>query len=50
VKALIPLGFESFQINFWRTLDGVDLRRLAAKRVSQYEYGILPPLISELFL
>ena len=29
IKALVPLGFESFQINFWRTLDDVDLRRLA---------------------
>ncbi len=29
VRALVPLGFESFQINFWRTLDGVNLRHLA---------------------
>jgi sugar phosphate isomerase/epimerase len=29
IKALTALGFESFQINFWQTLDGVDLRQLA---------------------
>jgi len=31
VRALIPLGFESFQINFWQTLDGIELPRLAAE-------------------
>jgi sugar phosphate isomerase/epimerase len=31
IKALIPLGFESFQVNFWRTLGGVDLARMAAQ-------------------
>lgn len=30
IQNLIPLGFESFQINFWRESDGVDLERLAA--------------------
>ena len=29
LKALPALGFESFQLNFWQTLDGLDLRRLA---------------------
>lgn len=29
LRYLIPLGFESFQIQFWRTLEGVDLCRLA---------------------
>ncbi len=33
IKALIPLGFESFQINFWQTLGGLDLKRLAAEVV-----------------
>jgi len=31
IKYLIPLGFESFQINFWQTLGGVDLSRLAGE-------------------
>ena len=29
IKAILPHGFESFQINFWKTLDGVDLKALA---------------------
>lgn len=29
IKELIPLGFESFQINFWCGLDGVNLKALA---------------------
>ncbi len=29
IKSLIPLGFESFQINFWESLEGVELPRLA---------------------
>lgn len=29
VRALLPLGFECFQLNFWRNLDGVDLPALA---------------------
>ena len=29
IRQLIPLGFESFQINFWQNLGGVDLSRLA---------------------
>jgi sugar phosphate isomerase/epimerase len=29
IKALIPLGFESFQINFWKELGGVHLPSLA---------------------
>jgi len=29
LKQLLPLGFECFQINFWKTLGGVDLARLA---------------------
>ncbi len=31
IKQLIPLGFESFQINFWQTLGGVDLGKLAVE-------------------
>ncbi|MEX0326896.1 MAG: sugar phosphate isomerase/epimerase family protein [Puniceicoccaceae bacterium] len=29
IKSLLPLGFESFQINFWESLQGVDLPTLA---------------------
>jgi sugar phosphate isomerase/epimerase len=29
IRSLLPFGFESFQITFWRTLGGVDLTRLA---------------------
>lgn len=29
IKAILPHGFESFQINFWQGLDGTDLARLA---------------------
>ena len=29
IKKILPLGFESFQINFWQTLDEVDLPKLA---------------------
>jgi sugar phosphate isomerase/epimerase len=29
IRSLLPHGFESFEITFWRTLGGVDLRRLA---------------------
>jgi sugar phosphate isomerase/epimerase len=31
IRALIGLGFESFQINFWQTLGGVNLKKLAAE-------------------
>jgi len=31
VRQLLPLGFESFQINFWQTLGKVDLGRLAGE-------------------
>ena len=30
LQQVIPYGFESFEINFWQRLDGVDLKRLAA--------------------
>jgi sugar phosphate isomerase/epimerase len=33
VRALIPLGFESFQLNFWQTLGDVDLKKLAEELV-----------------
>ncbi|MEX0330768.1 MAG: sugar phosphate isomerase/epimerase family protein [Puniceicoccaceae bacterium] len=29
IKSILPLGFESFQINFWESLQGVDLPTLA---------------------
>ena len=29
IKAILPHGFESFQINFWQTLGDIDLSRLA---------------------
>ena len=29
IKEILPYGFESFQINFWQTLGGVDLKKLA---------------------
>lgn len=29
VRQLVPLGFESFQINFWQHLDSIELPRLA---------------------
>jgi len=29
IRSLLPHGFESFQITFWRTLGNVDLKRLA---------------------
>jgi sugar phosphate isomerase/epimerase len=29
IRSLLPHGFESFQITFWRTLGGVELERLA---------------------
>ena len=29
IKQLLPHGFESFQINFWQTLGGVDLKALS---------------------
>lgn len=29
IKAILPHGFESFQINFWQTLKGTDLKKLA---------------------
>lgn len=29
IKAILPHGFESFQINFWQTLKGTDLPQLA---------------------
>jgi sugar phosphate isomerase/epimerase len=31
VRQLVPLGFESFQINFWQHLDGVELPSLAGE-------------------
>lgn len=31
VRQLIPLGFESFQINFWQQLGGVNLNQLAGQ-------------------
>ncbi len=31
VAKLLPLGFESFQLNFFRGLEGVDLKRLAGE-------------------
>jgi len=31
IKDLIPMGFESFQVNFWRNLGGVNLQALAAE-------------------
>ena len=29
IRQILPHGFESFQVNFWKTLGGVDLKRLA---------------------
>ena len=29
IKQILPHGFESFQLFFWQTLGGVDLRKLA---------------------
>ncbi len=34
IAQLLPLGFESFQINFWATVDGLDLKQIAAKTKS----------------
>ena len=31
LRAVLPFGFESFQVNFWRTLGGMDLVREAAE-------------------
>jgi sugar phosphate isomerase/epimerase len=31
IKAILPHGFESFQINFWQSLKGTDLARLAGE-------------------
>lgn len=31
IKDILPHGFESFQINFWQTLGGVDLEKLAGE-------------------
>ena len=30
IEAILPHGFESFEINFWQDLHGVDLKQLAA--------------------
>ncbi|MDZ4788393.1 MAG: sugar phosphate isomerase/epimerase family protein [Blastochloris sp.] len=31
IKAILPHGFESFQINFWQTLSGLDLKKIATE-------------------
>ena len=31
IRQILPHGFESFQINFWKTLGGVDLKKLAGE-------------------
>src|ERR1041385_3669753 len=31
IRQILPHGFESFQINFWKTLGEVDLKKLAGK-------------------
>jgi sugar phosphate isomerase/epimerase len=46
IKAILPHGFESFQINFWQELKGTDLARLALE-VKEVLAGS-PALISSL--
>jgi sugar phosphate isomerase/epimerase len=29
IKEILPHGFESFQITFWKTTDGIDFQKLA---------------------
>lgn len=32
IEAILPHGFESFEINFWQDLHGVDLKHLADRK------------------
>ena len=31
IRQILPHGFESFEVNFWQTLGGADLKRVAAE-------------------
>ena len=46
IQAILPLGFESFQINFWQELGGVDLKKLAVrtKRVLEGSDAVISAL------